>query len=201
MNAIHYIGLDVHKKTISYCIKTAAGQIVKEGTLAAERSVLRSWAGSLEQPWHGAMEATIFSAWIYDTLKPYAERLGDGPSGEDEGDYGGKEEERYYRCPYDCRSGALRPAARLLCVPAGSAGSAPSDAVSPDDGSAVSEDAQQDGRPADGKRGFLSQDKAAGQEVFRRSDQELGGSAGVGEGSAAHEPRGQRSCSKACKTS
>jgi hypothetical protein len=72
MNAIHYIGLDVHKKTISYCIKTAAGQIVKEGTLAAERSVLRSWAGSLEQPWHGAMEATIFSAWIYDTLKPYA---------------------------------------------------------------------------------------------------------------------------------
>jgi transposase len=75
MNAIHYIGLDVHKKAISYCIKTAAGQIVKEGTLAAERSVLRSWAGSLEQPWHGAMEATIFSAWIYDTLKPYAERL------------------------------------------------------------------------------------------------------------------------------
>jgi hypothetical protein len=44
MSAIHYIGLDVYKKTISYCIKTAAGQIVKEGTLAAERSVLRSWA-------------------------------------------------------------------------------------------------------------------------------------------------------------
>jgi hypothetical protein len=35
MNAIHYIGLDVHKKTISYCIKTAAGQIVKEGTIQA----------------------------------------------------------------------------------------------------------------------------------------------------------------------
>src|SRR6202167_2081165 len=75
MNVIHYIGLDVHKKTISYCIKTAAGQIVKEGTLAADRTVLRSWAGSLQAPWHGAMEATIFSAWIYDTLKPYAERL------------------------------------------------------------------------------------------------------------------------------
>src|ERR1700683_1004568 len=75
MNAIHYIGLDVHKKSISYCIKTAAGQIVKEGTVASERSVLRSWAASIQQPWHGAMEATIFSAWIYDTLKPYAERL------------------------------------------------------------------------------------------------------------------------------
>jgi transposase len=75
MNVIHYIGLDVHKKTISYCIKTADGQIVKEGTLAAERSLLRSWAGSLRQPWHGAMEATMFSAWIYDTLKPYASKL------------------------------------------------------------------------------------------------------------------------------
>jgi transposase len=75
MNVIHYIGLDVHKKTISYCIKTAEGQIVKEGTLIAERSVLRNWAGSLPQPWHGAMEATIFSAWIYDTLKPYAAKL------------------------------------------------------------------------------------------------------------------------------
>ena len=75
MNAIHYIGLDVHKKTISYCIKTAAGQIVKEGTLVADRTVLRSWVGKRQTPWHGAMEATIFSAWIYDTLKPYAERL------------------------------------------------------------------------------------------------------------------------------
>ncbi len=29
MNVIHYIGLDVHKKTISYCVKTATGQIVE----------------------------------------------------------------------------------------------------------------------------------------------------------------------------
>ncbi len=75
MNAIHYIGLDVHKKTISYCIKTADGQIVQEGTLEAERTVLRRWAEGLRQPWHGAMEATLFSAWIYDTLKPYAQQL------------------------------------------------------------------------------------------------------------------------------
>jgi len=75
MNVIHYIGLDVHKKTISYCIKTAAGQIVQQGRLEASRSVLRSWAEGLPAPWYGAMEATLFSAWIYDTLKPYAEKL------------------------------------------------------------------------------------------------------------------------------
>jgi hypothetical protein len=31
MNAIHYVGFGVHKKTISFCVKTAAGQIVEEG--------------------------------------------------------------------------------------------------------------------------------------------------------------------------
>jgi transposase len=75
MNVIHYIGLDVHKKTISYCIKTADGRIVREGKLEASRATLRSWAEGLREPWCGAMEATLFSAWIYDTLKPYAQRL------------------------------------------------------------------------------------------------------------------------------
>jgi transposase len=75
MNVIHYIGLDVHKKTISYCIKTADGRMVREGKLEATRATLRSWAEGLPEPWCGAMEATLFSAWIYDTLKPYAQRL------------------------------------------------------------------------------------------------------------------------------
>ena len=46
MNAIHYIGLDVHKKTISFCVKTADGQIVEEGRLQAERTVLRGDKGT-----------------------------------------------------------------------------------------------------------------------------------------------------------
>jgi transposase len=54
MNAIHYIGLDVHKKTISFCVKTAGGQIVEGGTLAAERTVLRSWAAARKRAWRGA---------------------------------------------------------------------------------------------------------------------------------------------------
>jgi len=78
MNAIHYIGFDVHKKTISFCVKTADGQIVEEGRLEADRTVLRRWAAGRKRAWHGAMEATLFSAWIYDTLKPYAQQLSMG---------------------------------------------------------------------------------------------------------------------------
>ncbi len=69
MNNIHFIGFDVHKKSISYCVKTAAGEIVEEGTIAAQRNVLRAWAAARGQPWRGALEATLFSGWIYDTLK------------------------------------------------------------------------------------------------------------------------------------
>ena len=36
----HYIGFDVHKKSISYCVKTADGMIVEEGKLRATHQVL-----------------------------------------------------------------------------------------------------------------------------------------------------------------
>src|SRR5882762_1891226 len=75
MNNLHYIGFDVHKKTISFCVKTAAGEIVEEGVVPAQRVGLRQWASARPQPWRGAMEATLFSGWIYDTLQPYGEQL------------------------------------------------------------------------------------------------------------------------------
>src|ERR1035437_941690 len=75
MNVNHYIGFDVHKKTVSYCVKIADGTIVEESKLGATHQALRQWAEKRREPWHGAMEATLFSGWIYDTLKPYAAEL------------------------------------------------------------------------------------------------------------------------------
>ena len=75
MNVNQYIGFDVHKKTVSYCMKAADGRIVEEGKLRATREALRQWARERQAPWRGAMEATLFSGWIYDALKPYAAEL------------------------------------------------------------------------------------------------------------------------------
>jgi transposase len=75
MNFNQYIGFDVHKKSVSYCVKTADGTIVEEGKLRATRRSLEQWARQRQEPWHGAMEATLFSGWIYDTLKPFAAEL------------------------------------------------------------------------------------------------------------------------------
>jgi len=70
-----YIGLDVHKKTISYCVKDAGGQIHGEGTIACTRTGLDCWMKTLPQSWTAAMEATIFTGWIYDHLLPHAAQV------------------------------------------------------------------------------------------------------------------------------
>lgn len=75
MESIHYIGLDVHKKTIAFCIKTLSGKNVRQGVVNAERNALRHWLAELSCPWMGAMEATLFTGWIYDFLKPHAVEL------------------------------------------------------------------------------------------------------------------------------
>ncbi|HEY2171587.1 MAG TPA: IS110 family transposase [Candidatus Angelobacter sp.] len=72
---MYYIGLDVHKKTISYCVKDAGGRIHSEGTIGATRKELDEWVKTLPQPRMMAMEATIFTGWIYDHLLPHAEQV------------------------------------------------------------------------------------------------------------------------------
>ena len=72
---MYYIGLDIHKKTISYCVKNNAGKIFGEGTVAATRTALDEWMPTLPQPWSGAMEATMFTGWVYDHLRDHASEL------------------------------------------------------------------------------------------------------------------------------
>ncbi len=40
MQSMYYIGLDVHKKSISYCVKDGSGRIHAEGAIPANRSDL-----------------------------------------------------------------------------------------------------------------------------------------------------------------
>ena len=72
---MYFIGLDVHKKTISYCVKDAAGRVFQEGKIGSTRRELDSWIRTMPQPRTMAMEATIFTGWIYDHLVPHAEKV------------------------------------------------------------------------------------------------------------------------------
>jgi hypothetical protein len=72
---MYFIGLDVHKKTISFCVKDAAGCVHGEGKIGSTRRELDAWVRTLPQPRMIAMEATIFTGWIYDYLLPHAEKV------------------------------------------------------------------------------------------------------------------------------
>src|SRR4029453_3185824 len=75
MTDIDYIGFDIHKKTINYCAKAQDGTILDQRTIPARRDTLLAWAKARPRPWIGAMEATLFTGWIYDLRKPLAEEL------------------------------------------------------------------------------------------------------------------------------
>jgi len=75
MESIYYIGLDIHKKTIAYCVKRSDGVLIRQGTVFAERKALLEWISGLPGSWIGAMEATMFTGWVYDFLKPHALEL------------------------------------------------------------------------------------------------------------------------------
>jgi hypothetical protein len=46
MATMHFIGLDIHKKTISYCMKDPHGRLLRERMVAATRQDLDAWMKS-----------------------------------------------------------------------------------------------------------------------------------------------------------
>ncbi len=107
MQPMYYIGLDVHKRTISYCVKDGSGKIYAEGSIPATRLDLDRWMKTLPQPWTAAMEATVFTGWIYDHLQAACRSAESSASADAAGDCGSKKEERPHRRQQDLRLPAL----------------------------------------------------------------------------------------------
>jgi len=68
----HFIGLDIHKRSMAYCEKTVTGKVADRGTIGARPRDLAAFARSRHRPFVVGMEATLFSGWVYDVLLPYA---------------------------------------------------------------------------------------------------------------------------------
>ena len=62
MESMYYIGLDVHKRKISYCVKDGGGRLHAEGMISATRLDPNHWMKTLPQPWSAAMEATTITS-------------------------------------------------------------------------------------------------------------------------------------------
>jgi len=107
MESMYYIGLDVHKKMISYCVKDRSGQVHSEGRIPATRYDLDCWMKNLPQPWSAAMEATMFTGWIYDHLKPHAAVVEGGAYPNAASHCSREKEERSHRRQQDLRLFAM----------------------------------------------------------------------------------------------
>jgi transposase len=75
MVTTHFVGLDIHEKTISFCIRQADGTILQEGTLVASSQALDDWLPRVPQPWIAGMEATMFTGWVYDHLRKHSPQV------------------------------------------------------------------------------------------------------------------------------
>jgi transposase len=75
MTSSKYIGMDVHKESISIAIRNAAGKIVMESVIETKASMILDFIDGLRGDVHVTLEEGTWSAWLYDLLKPHITRL------------------------------------------------------------------------------------------------------------------------------
>jgi hypothetical protein len=145
----------VHKRKISYCVKGSAGKVYSEGSLAATRLDLDVWMKTLPQPWSAAMEATMFTGWIYDHLKPHAAALKVAHPLMLRAIAAAKKKNESYRRWQDLRLLAVRFSAGVLHGSDGDSRTKAHPALPQPNGAPDGADENQDQLAADGSRGEL----------------------------------------------
>ena len=75
MTSSKYIGMDVHKESISTAVRNAAGKIVMESVIEAKTNTILDFIDGLRGEIHVTFEEGTWSAWLYDLLKPHVTKL------------------------------------------------------------------------------------------------------------------------------
>jgi hypothetical protein len=75
MTSSKYIGLDVHKESISIAVRNAAGKVVMESVIETKASMILDFIDGLRGEIHVTFEEGTWSAWLYDLLRPHVTRL------------------------------------------------------------------------------------------------------------------------------
>ncbi len=75
MTSTKYIGMDVHKESISIAVMNAAGKIVMECVIETKASMILQFIDGLRGDVHVTFEEGTWAAWLYDLLKPHVTKL------------------------------------------------------------------------------------------------------------------------------
>ena len=70
MTSVKYIGLDVHKESISICVRNSVGKVVMESVIETKASTILQFIDGLRGDLRVTFEEGTWAAWLYDLLKP-----------------------------------------------------------------------------------------------------------------------------------
>lgn len=75
MDSVKYIGMDVHKESVSIAVMNAAGKIVMECVVETKASTILECMEGLRGDLRVTFEEGTSAAWLYDLLKPHVAQL------------------------------------------------------------------------------------------------------------------------------
>ena len=75
MTSTKYIGMDVHKESVSIAVMNAAGKMVMECVIETKASTILQCLDGLRGDLHVTFEEGTSAAWLYDLLKPHVTEL------------------------------------------------------------------------------------------------------------------------------
>src|ERR1700746_83038 len=75
LNDKKYIGMDVHKETVSIAVRNDAGKIVMECVIETKASMILQVIDGLRGDLQVTFEEGTWAAWLYDLLKPHVTKL------------------------------------------------------------------------------------------------------------------------------
>src|SRR5580700_1573913 len=75
MTSTKYIGMDVHKESISIAVMNSVGKVVMECVIETKASTVLQFINGLRGDLHVTLEEGTWAAWLYDLLKPHVTKL------------------------------------------------------------------------------------------------------------------------------
>jgi len=75
MDSTKYIGMDVHKETISIAVLNSSGKLVMETIIETKASTVLEFVQGLRGSLQVTFEEGTWAAWLYDLLKPHVRKI------------------------------------------------------------------------------------------------------------------------------
>ena len=75
MDSAKYIGMDVHKETISIAVMNSVGKMVMESILETKAATILQFIQGLRGDLYVTFEEGTWAAWLYDLVKPHVTKV------------------------------------------------------------------------------------------------------------------------------